>query len=99
MLSFVSLLDSQPFTFTFGVATILPRFTRPMKVPRFRTLAKPAPSESWRYTPPVVFATVPCAAPPIEAATATATTKNREPPHLLEIEISADRGESFFMSL
>ena len=86
MLSFVSLLDSQPFTFTFGVATIFPRFTRPMKVPRFRTLAKPAPAESWRYTPPVVFATVPGAAPAVEAAacgTAVIATTESPLPQLL----------------
>ena len=73
MLSFVSPLDSHPFTCTFEVATIFPRFTRPKNGPRFRTFANPAPSASWRYVAPEVFATAPCAAPAIEAATATAT--------------------------
>ena len=41
MLSFVSPLDSQPFTCTFAVATIFPRFTRPKKGPRFRDLREP----------------------------------------------------------
>ena len=48
ILPFLLLRDSQPLTRTFELATIFPRATRPKKLPRFRTFARPAPSESWR---------------------------------------------------